>query len=316
MLKTNDEEKSAKGLEFLLKTGLLINEKRRSNLTKFLADRKPGDVPVLAQASFVPQRNVHYLTKGDSCTLKAEFTSAKAVAYYASKKLEVDVSPVQLLEIDAGPEFVYRNLLMVINLGRREKPGAVWTELTDRGNSSRLGFIRFELLQAGDSRALVRDGTQKPLLPKKALIWVNPMGCARIRPALQSHCHVAQAAGAAFSDERVRLVSERVPSDTAMTKFSFGEALRVTSMIGCAQLSAPRGTECPSGRYGRGCPATVKATSLTAMVIGAPCDVAASIGACRGITSWGAQGRGVRYTLAVRSGRSPCRKVSSPPSSY
>ena len=72
--------------------------------------------------------------------------------------------------------------------------------------------------------ALVRDGTQKPLLPKKALIWVNPMGCARIRSALQSHCHVAPAAGAAFSDERVRLVSERVPSDTAMTKFSFGEA--------------------------------------------------------------------------------------------
>jgi hypothetical protein len=47
MLKTADPDKAASNLEFLLKSGLIQNEKRREDIAKFLAGRHPGQGPAL-----------------------------------------------------------------------------------------------------------------------------------------------------------------------------------------------------------------------------------------------------------------------------
>jgi hypothetical protein len=47
MIKTGDTEKAAGNLEFLLKSGLIVEPMRAAKLTAFLADRKPGAGPSL-----------------------------------------------------------------------------------------------------------------------------------------------------------------------------------------------------------------------------------------------------------------------------
>jgi hypothetical protein len=47
VIKTNDPDKAAVNLDFLLQTGLIANSRRRESLASFLEKRKPGQGPVL-----------------------------------------------------------------------------------------------------------------------------------------------------------------------------------------------------------------------------------------------------------------------------
>lgn len=47
MIKTNDPDKAAINLRFLLQAGLIANTQRREDLAKFLSDRQPGQGPAL-----------------------------------------------------------------------------------------------------------------------------------------------------------------------------------------------------------------------------------------------------------------------------
>lgn len=51
MIKTDDPEKAAVNLDFLLKAGLITGKQRQADLRQFLKDRQPGQGPSLPSAS-------------------------------------------------------------------------------------------------------------------------------------------------------------------------------------------------------------------------------------------------------------------------
>jgi hypothetical protein len=54
VIKTNEPDKAAVNLNFLLQTGLITNKDRRESLARFLETRKPGQGPVLPTARILP----------------------------------------------------------------------------------------------------------------------------------------------------------------------------------------------------------------------------------------------------------------------
>jgi|ERR1700704_1093511 hypothetical protein len=54
VIKTIDPDKAAENLDFLMKSGLIIDKKRREALERFLADRKPGEGPSIPPIGATP----------------------------------------------------------------------------------------------------------------------------------------------------------------------------------------------------------------------------------------------------------------------
>jgi hypothetical protein len=82
-IKTSDPDRAAVNLDFLLKTGLIINQDRRANLAAYLKDRTPGQGPALPAAvprafetvsrSFTPAEFREYVSSLSFSSWKPEF---------------------------------------------------------------------------------------------------------------------------------------------------------------------------------------------------------------------------------------------------
>jgi hypothetical protein len=110
MIKTADPDKAATNLECLLKTGLIGNETRKENLTKYLAERKPGQGPSLSSGNTSTVTSQYFTNQ---CTAKPGLDSLPAVA--AALQRSVNKAGSQY-ELAVEKEPIIPDLFVEINL--------------------------------------------------------------------------------------------------------------------------------------------------------------------------------------------------------
>jgi hypothetical protein len=116
VLKTNDPDKAAVNLEFLLKAGLISNDERRKNLLAYLAKRTPGQgaalptsTSALPTSTSTPSSLIADLDSEDVATRRNARIALAALGQRA-----IPIIATLLAENRTVPDYDYRQVLGVI----------------------------------------------------------------------------------------------------------------------------------------------------------------------------------------------------------